>query len=640
MRAAPSACVLPLLLAAALATALAGAPAAGDEAGARALVERSRAAMRNDPEQSRTLAEHALAALARQPDPDVELLARIQLCDYFGERDRAVAEQHLKAGQALLPRTTRPALGAQLLGCEGDLRELAGDTAAAMALYQRAVATAEEAGDDEVLANALFQRGYLRGVRGELAAGLADLRRASDLFERLHKTEEGLNTLLAVALLYDRMGDAQQARAHFEQALAAQRGAGLLREQAVTQHNLGRALENLGERAQARASYEASLALSEKLGYPRGRAYALRGLASVSNATGNGAAALKYAAAATALLDKAPDERLRAQIALQRGIALRLLGRPTESLAALGDALKVFTAADSHAEATVAQGELAATHAALGDYKAAFEHASEFKALSDQLLKRQIEERFASQKVEFDTAVTDRENRALKRENAATEHALAEELRANRLRTVTLLLSGVLVVVLSVLLRRHRRDSTHMRGLAMTDELTQLHNRRRVLGSLQSMVADGSSGAVLIADLDLFKAINDVHGHLIGDEILRAVSAVLRAAVPADAELGRLGGEEFVAILAGTGEAEARQIAEQARGAVAALDATPWLPDRPVTISIGATAFGRGDTLSAVLRRADDALYEAKRSGRNCVRWAPAGPPPAAESTATAAAAA
>ncbi len=227
-----------------IAAAVCSGPAAADGPPAKALVERSRAAMRNDPDQSRALAEQALGELATHPDPDLEVLAQVQLCDYFSERDRAAAEQHLKAGQALLPRTTRRALAAQLLGCEGDLRELAGDTAQAMATYERAVAIAETAHDDEVLANALYQRGYLRGVRGELAAGLTDLRRASDLFDRLHKTEEGLNTLLAVALLYDRMGDARQARRYFEEALAAQRSAGLLREQAVTQHNLGRALEN------------------------------------------------------------------------------------------------------------------------------------------------------------------------------------------------------------------------------------------------------------------------------------------------------------------------------------------------------------------------------------------------------------
>lgn len=611
-------------------------PALADESPAKALVEQSRAAMRNDPARSRALAEQALAELAKRPDPDLEVMAQIQLCDYFAERDRAAAERHLGAGQALLARTTRAALAAQLLGCEGDLRELAGDTAQAMTLYERAVDVAEKARDDEVLANALYQRGYLRGVRGELAAGLADLRRASDLFDRLHKTEEGLNTLLSVALLYDRMGDARQARRHFEEALAAQRSAGLVREQAVTHHNLGRALENLGDRAAARASFATALSLSEQLGYPRGQAYALRGLASVSNADGDGAAALRHATAAAALIDKAPDARLRAQIGLQRGIALRLLHRPAESLAALSESLAVFNAADSRTEATATRGELAATYAALGDFKTAFEHAKSFKAASDELLKRQIEERFASLRVDFETAVTQRENEALKRENAATEQALVQAQRANRLRTVSLVLAGVLVAVLSVLVLRHRRASSRMHGLAMTDELTQLRNRRHVLSRLETLVANGTAGALLIADIDHFKAINDDHGHPVGDEVLRAVAATLRAAVPAGAEIGRLGGEEFVVVLPRTGHATALQVAEQARRAVAALDASKWLPDRGVTISIGVTTFARRDDLATILRRADEALYEAKRGGRNCVRWSPGDEGPAVEAVAAA----
>ena len=159
-----------------------------------------------------------------------------------------------------------------------------------------------------------------------------------------------------------------------------------------------------------------------------------------------------------------------------------------------------------------------------------------------------------------------------------------------------------------------------MHGLAMTDELTQLFNRRHVLSTLQGLIASGTSCAVLIADLDLFKAINDRHGHLVGDEILRAVAAALRSAVPSSAELGRLGGEEFVVILPASGLADAVAIAEKARLSVEAIDASKWLPDRGVTISIGVTQATRKDDLSAILRRADAALFEAKGSGRNCVR--------------------
>lgn len=590
-----------------------GAAAAG-ESPARALLEQSRAAMRDDPERSRALAQQALGELAREPDVDLEVLAHVQLCDHFSERDRVQAEQHLQAGQALLPRTTKPALAAQLLGCAGELRELAGDSTQAVRLYEQAVASAEQARDDEVLANALYQRGYLRGVRGELASGLADLKRAGDLFDRLKKIEEGLNTLLAAALLYDRMGDPAQARRYFEQALAVQRSAGLQREQAVTLHNLGRALENLGDHAAARESFRASLALNEKLGYPRGRAYALRGLASVANREGDGATALQQARAAAALLDQAPDQRLQAQIALQQGIALRLLQRPAESLQVLGQALGMFEKADSPAEATATRGELAATQAALGDYKAAFEQAQVFKAASDQLLKRQIDERFAILRNETETA-------AAQRENAATQRALAEEQRANRLRTVSLLLASLLVAVLSVLLLRHRRVGRRMHTLAMTDELTQLRNRRAVLDALQLQLARGQPGALLIADLDLFKAINDRHGHLVGDAILRAVADALRSVVPPLSELGRLGGEEFVLLLPEADQAQAVAVAEAARAAVAAIDASRWLPDRGVSVSIGVTTFGAADTLADILRRADEALYQAKRDGRNLVRW-------------------
>jgi diguanylate cyclase (GGDEF)-like protein len=611
--------VLTLLLLGAIHDAQAG-PAA---ASAEDLIAASRSAIRNAPESSRALAEQALAELDRHPDADLQVDAHWLLCDYYAERDRHAARQQLEAGRALLPRTTRPALAAELLSCEGDLSELAGDSARALTLYEQSIAVAGAAHDDAVMANALYQRGYLRGVRGELSNGLTDLRHANEIFEHLHSPQEALDTLVAVATLYDRMGDHAQARRYFEAALSAQRRAGLVREQAVTQHNLGRALESLGDWPASQAAFEAALALSREIAYPRGQAYALRGLASLSNDESLGIAALAYAERAAALLDQAPDARLRAQIALQRGIALRLLGKPAESLAALLEAQKVLEAADSEAELTVVHGELAATFAALGAYKPAYEQANEFKAASDRLLKRQIEERFATLKVELDTAVTERENQLLKREKLISDHALAQEQRAGSLRAIALALAAILVGLLSVLVLRHRRTSRRMHGLAMTDELTRLWNRRHSLNTLQAMIAAGKPCAVLIADLDLFKAVNDRHGHLIGDEILRAAAAGLLAVVPAGAELGRLGGEEFIVLLPGATHESALRVAERARRSIAELDASPWLPEAGITISVGVTMCGTGDELSAALRRADKALYEAKRSGRNCVRSSP-----------------
>jgi len=503
----------------------------------------------------------------------------------------------------------------------------------AMALYEQAVAVAEQQHEDEQRADGLYRRGYLRGVRGEFANGLLDLRLANQLYERQGMPQQALTSLNAIAILYNRMGDHAQARYYFEAALKAQQAAGLRREQAVTQHNLGRALENLKDWDAAQRAFETVQALSRELGYARGEAYALRGLASVRNARGDPNGALALLEQAGELHRRAPDERLRAQILLQRGIALRQLRRPAEAVAALTDALKVFSGADSRAELATGYGELAVTLSDQGDWRGAYEQQQKFKAVSDELLHRQLDQRFATLKVEFDSAAKDKENQLLQREKAATERALEQERRAGALRAVVIALAALLVVILAALAWRHRRTSHRMQDLAMTDELTHLPNRRHVLARLQALLAQGQGCALLIVDLDFFKMINDEHGHLIGDDILRAIATVLRDSGREPVELGRLGGEEFLVVLPGVDLETGLAAAERLRVKVQSLDVSRWVPGRGITISLGVTLAEPGDTVSSLLRRADEALYEAKRSGRNrsVVRTLhPAAPPAAA----------
>ena len=227
-----------LLCAAPLAWAQAPHPAA-------ALVERSASTQRVRPEESARLAQEALAELARRPDADLELRARTLLCSHLSERDRTAAEREVAAAEGLLARLARPGLRAGMLVCQGEILEYAGDNARAMSYYQQAVAVAEGNAEQELLAGALFQRGYLRGLQGEYAEGLVDLRRARALYEKLGLTQQMSGTLNGIAIVYNRMGDFAQSRSYYQQTLTVQQAAGLLREQAVTWHNLGRANENL-----------------------------------------------------------------------------------------------------------------------------------------------------------------------------------------------------------------------------------------------------------------------------------------------------------------------------------------------------------------------------------------------------------
>lgn len=609
-----------------VATAALASPA--DESPA-ALLERSRDAVRTDPEASRRFAERALDALRKGApgDDDLRLTAHLQLCDYWSERNRAEAQRHVDAARALLPKVRRAGLRALLLACEGEIRQYAGENVQAMALFQQAVAAAEAADDAEALAEALYQRGYLRGLQGDLAAGLADLRRAIAGFEQLRLTQHARTATNGIATLYNRMGDYEQARRYYEATLREQQAAGLTREQIVTQHNLGRVFENLQDWNNAQRAFETVLALSREIRYPRGEAYALRGLASVRNARGVPAEALRLLDRAAMLQRRTPDERLRAQILLQRGIALRALQRPGESVQALQQALQIFRTADSMAEQVAAHGELARSLTAIGDWKGAYEHHVAFKAASDQMLRSQLDQRFASLRVEFDTAAKEKENALLQREKEATERALAQERRAASLLAIVLVLLAALAGMLAVLAVRQRRAHERMQALAMTDDLTGLPNRRDVLARLDALLqAPNSRCALLIADIDYFKPINDELGHLVGDDVLRAVAGALREAAREPIAIGRLGGEEFVLIVPdlpaddeASALATAHRIAERLLGKVRTLDVSRWLPARRVTVSIGLTVSMPGDTVSRMLKRADQALYAAKSAGRDRV---------------------
>ncbi|MEO8151830.1 MAG: diguanylate cyclase [Rhizobacter sp.] len=602
--------------------------AAGDALSeARQLIDQGQAQVKVDPERSRKLAEQALQLMATQPDADLQARAHLLLCDYQSERDRGAAEQHVAQARALLPQVQRKGLAAGLLGCEGQLYEGAGDSSRALGLYEQEVQLAEQAHDDEMLADGLFNRGHLRGVRGEFANGLTDLKRSRALFERLQLPLYTLTVENTIAILYNRMGDYSQARHYYEAALKAQTEAGLLREQAVTQYNLGRSLENLRDWDAAQQAFDSVLKISRDLGYARGMAYALRGLASVQNARGVPQDALLLLDQAVTHQKTVPDARLHAQILLQRGIALRMLHRLPESITALNEALKVFSDGEALAEQAATHGALSETLAEQGDWRSAFEQQTHFKAVTDQLVSRQLDERFATLKVEYDNAARDREMVLLQQTQKAAEHALVQERLAGRWLSVAIALAAVLLVVLGALVARHRRASVVMRGLAMTDDLTGLPNRRAALAELEAQLAQATPNcALLLADIDLFKAINDNHGHLAGDQILRAVGEVVRAignGVSA-ACLARFGGEEFVAVLPALALDDAVAAAERFRAQVAALDVSRWSPERNVTISVGVTLVAPGDTMSTLLRRADEALYAAKASGRNAVVGRPA----------------
>lgn len=160
--------------------------------------------------------------------------------------------------------------------------------------------------------------------------------------------------------------------------------------------------------------------------------------------------------------------------------------------------------------------------------------------------------------------------------------------------------------------------------LSVTDKLTQLYNRMKLDELLTRELSRanryGSKLSVILCDIDHFKSVNDVHGHQVGDKVLLDFANVLKANLRESDILGRWGGEEFLVIVPENSIREAEILAEKLRAAIADHQ-FPVVGHK--TCSVGLTAHRLGDTESSMLARADEALYEAKQSGRNRVAVKP-----------------
>jgi len=185
----------------------------------------------------------------------------------------------------------------------------------------------------------------------------------------------------------------------------------------------------------------------------------------------------------------------------------------------------------------------------------------------------------------------------------------------------TVLGLALALLMLGILVRDVLAEAT---SKSETDTLSRLLNRggfeRHAEVALRDAVRQGVPVALVIADLDHFKGINDSYGHASGDRVIATFAGFLRDAAADHHVAGRIGGEEFAIILPGTNLAAARLFAEGTRSAFGALPIDSLPAEHRCSASFGVAELSAREGFSDLLRRADEALYQAKGAGRDCVR--------------------
>lgn len=186
---------------------------------------------------------------------------------------------------------------------------------------------------------------------------------------------------------------------------------------------------------------------------------------------------------------------------------------------------------------------------------------------------------------------------------------------------VSLLITLMVILIILYTIKKYNKELIH---LASNDALTHLPNRRKFNENFEKMLnlyeRDKRAKGIILFDIDNFKSINDEHGHLVGDKVLKRIAKILQKNTRKTDYISRWGGEEFSVLLVDSNIEQTKEVSEKIRKALEHdLDLSSVVKHN-VTASFGITEFKEHDNMSTVMSRADDALYSAKESGKNCIK--------------------
>lgn len=591
----------------------------------RSLLAQARSLEERDSKRALVLAQRATEVARGIGDPALLRQAQNVLCNAAAGVDAQTAIPIAEDGLLASRRAADTRSTAGFLSCKGYALELQGKLGEAAIEFENAVTTAEKAGDKRVLADALALRGGSRHYHGRYDDAIADLNRAYALSVEIGEKSGRRYTLNAIANVYsdENVGEYDKAIGYYRQLLKEDEAAGLDGEIATSLFNIASAREKKGELDAALPDYRRALEIDTGLGNRHSIAEGELSIGSLLVKQGKAAEALPRIDRALEIFVADSNKESAARTRISRARALRSVGRIREAIIDLEFAERHFREQNNPRYLARVYEALADAQAAAGNWRAAYQAALAHREAQDRLHKRAREEQTSRLRVQFDTAKKEQENRALLIENAHRGEALRNADRVRSLQRMFILFGAGFVVLLAAMALQLLSKGRRLRLLAMTDELTGLPNRRKILDFLdrELRVAQSSSGhlSVIAFDVDHFKRINDLHGHHSGDRVLRAMAEIVGRQLPVGARVGRMGGEEFLIVLPGSVAARACDAAEVLRAALsdAKFESFGLGDDERVTISLGVAEARRDDDVEALLKRADSAMYRAKGEGRD-----------------------
>ncbi|MCU7977456.1 GGDEF domain-containing protein [Shewanella sp. SW36] len=565
-----------------------------------------------------------------------EKLQLLKCWDQNTENDTAIALALKNTNQALsnIPPTASPHFITDLTLCRSWFLQLSGDMDGAMEGYNLSVKRAYEHEDLKLIADSRSIRGALYSYIGDFSAALDDLVTAQDLYESLNLSGWANINLADVATSFRRYGDPQSAIRYYTKLKALYLKNNNQEQAMYVNSDIGLALDELGEHQQAVDNFLVSYQYfkehqQEKVAATMATniAYSLIKLNRLNEAE-------KYLIEADTVInekdltDYSFMKLFMADIKFQQS-------RYKEALTELEQGEKAFRTLQNNRGLTQLLQLKSNIYVAMNDLSAAYGALQEFVTLTKKVDGNSLSHHTTELKVKFDTSRIESENQRLIENQNLKEQELALLEKNKSLQHIILLLAGFILTIVSIFAYKQVHRNRQLQVIALTDYLTKLPNRRHIYAQaakyFQQALKHQSPFSVIIFDADHFKKINDNFGHELGDRALMTIANAGRALSGNKDLVGRIGGEEFLILLPNTDATRALALAHQLQNHISCLSAQNLPAELKLTVSAGvATLEPQNNTEDAyqdkdfatLLKRADNALYEAKNAGRNCVKSA------------------
>lgn len=542
--------------------------------------------------------------------------------DFDNAAKRGYEFANAKLSEALLAKDTDASI--RFYYCRGAYQESIATPRDSLADYERGIDLARSSDSTALLAVGLAQRGGIYSLLGIYGKALADLLEAQQMFVQQELPEAASQNLQAIGIAYRRLGYSDKAREYLNQSIDHEKRVGDQESLIVSLVQLGYTDEEAGHYTAAldtlRRAHDLAAGSRDRtlIGATR------IGIASVLNDLKKYDEAIQSLNKAQADFSAAGDVASTGMLNYERGRSFAGLGQQRKALDAYKDAETIFSASGNRryqqllyrakAESLEASGH---TAQALAEYK-------RYLQAHDDVEEQRANQQAQMLREQFDTQRSNLENTRLKSEKALNYRQVQTLLRVRYWQQIAMGLLVVLLALLILLAIRQLRRLKRWKRMASLDSLTGIANRRSIEHFLAAAIRHAHARheplAVLAIDIDRFKTINDSHGHAAGDRVLMRITHACVEALRDGDMLGRIGGEEFLAVLPGSNMEQAMEIAERLRVRVEALAGTDAMPATPVTISLGVAHMRAQDNgIEDIQRRADEALYRAKAAGRNCV---------------------